>query len=281
MTTIQAVQKIVRAFPGHGDTVVSALDTGGSSDAGVAETYLDDAIRRVLAEKDFEENLLRAESWTPTAVLTFATSLTGVSYTNSTLTITKTGAFTNYTWRRKDRFHITGGTDVTADQWVEIASRTSNDAIVLATAPAGVNGNETDWTTDGIGYEYGIEFDDNTLDIKRAIETHDDIRLHGNLAFNRRRNDWDFGDATPVLVDRRIQLDFTDLPLNLQSLIVERAMVEYQRRRMGDAQRDAMLSAEKVGTEAAIEANKARTQPMQREAVPIVGSPFQPQQRQQ
>ncbi len=278
MTTIKAVEKIVRSLPGHGDVVVSALETGLATDAGVAESYLDDAIRRIQSDLQIEENLYRAESWTPASVIRFSgdVTLTGVSYTHSTFTITKTGAFATYTWRRKDRVYITGGTDVTPGYY-EVASKVSNDAIRLFAAPAGTNGNETDWTLGGIGYQYGIAFDSNTLGIARAIETHDQVMLHGLTAFNRRTNDYDFGSASPVLIDRRVQLGFDALPVHVQSLIVERAMVEYQRRRIGDAQRDAMLNAEKTEGRAAYEATRAPAEPAPRP--PIVGSPFTTQQQ--
>jgi hypothetical protein len=279
MTTIKAVEKIVRSLTGHGDIVVTSLDTGGSSDAGVAETYLDDAIRIIQSELQIEENLYRAESWIPEEVVRFTPSvLTGHAYTHSTRLITEAGAFANYTWRRKDRYHIVSGTGVTADQWVEVQEKVSNDAIRLAAVPAGASTNQTDWVTDGIGYEYGIEFDANTLGIKRAIETHDPIVLQGLYAFNRRTNDYDFGSATPVLVDRTVQLGFDALPVHIQTQIVARAMVEFQRRRQGDAAKDAMLNAEKVESRAAYEA--MRTPPSDPPRPPTVGSPFQaPQQR--
>lgn len=66
--------------------------------------------------------------------------LTGATWTNGTLTLTKTGAFTNYTFRVGDRIRITGGTGATAGYYI-VASRVSADAITLtATIGAGADG---------------------------------------------------------------------------------------------------------------------------------------------
>lgn len=279
ITAIKAVEQIVRSLPGDGDITVSALETGQATHAGVAETYLDQCIRAIQALNDYDFNLYRGESWTPAAVTRFTPAvLTGHAYTHATRLITEVGAFANYTWRRKDRYHIVSGTGVTADQWVEIQSKVSNDVIKLASVPAGASGNQTDWVTDAIGYQYGVEFDSNTLHIQRALETHDNLHLHGLYAFNRRTNDYDFGGATPILVDRRVQLGFDAMPVEVQDLIIKEASILYQRRRIGDASRDAMLGGEKVQTQAAIEAMNAPPQPGPRP--PIVGSPFRAPQQQ-
>lgn len=67
-------------------------------------------------------------------------TLTGATWTNGTLTLTKTAAFTNYTFRVGDRIRITGGTGATAGYYI-VASRVSADAITLtATIGAGADG---------------------------------------------------------------------------------------------------------------------------------------------
>lgn len=60
--------------------------------------------------------------------------VSGASWTNGTLTLTSAGAFTNYTYRAGDIFTIDSVTSGTAGDYA-IASKTSNDAIVLATSP--------------------------------------------------------------------------------------------------------------------------------------------------
>lgn len=66
------------------------------------------------------------------------TGFTAANWTAASRTLTKTGAFTSYTFRAGDMIYLTAGTGFTANAWYTIASRTSNDAIVLATTqPAG------------------------------------------------------------------------------------------------------------------------------------------------
>lgn len=62
-------------------------------------------------------------------------ALTGAAYTHATLTITKSGAFANYTWRVGDRLLVTGGTGATVGT-VAVASRVSANAITIAATPA-------------------------------------------------------------------------------------------------------------------------------------------------
>lgn len=59
------------------------------------------------------------------------TGFTGATYTAATRTITKTNAFTSYTFRPKDCIYITGGTGFTAG-WYLVQSKTDASNIVLA-----------------------------------------------------------------------------------------------------------------------------------------------------
>lgn len=59
---------------------------------------------------------------------------TAATWTAATRTLTKAGAFTDYTFYPKDAIYITGGTGFTANGWYLIESRTSANAIVLAEA---------------------------------------------------------------------------------------------------------------------------------------------------
>jgi hypothetical protein len=60
-------------------------------------------------------------------------SSTSFSWTESTKTLTKTGAFASYTWQPGDRIYIVSGTGATAGYYT-VASKTSNNAIVLTTS---------------------------------------------------------------------------------------------------------------------------------------------------
>lgn len=74
------------------------------------------------------------------ALLDLRGSLSGstATWTASTLTLTATGAFTNYTFVEGDEIEITDGTGATTGVYT-IASKTSADAIVLASALAAGN----------------------------------------------------------------------------------------------------------------------------------------------
>jgi hypothetical protein len=61
-------------------------------------------------------------------------AFTGASWSESTMTLTKTGAFASYEWEVGDKITITAGTSTTKGTYV-ISSRTSDDALVLATSP--------------------------------------------------------------------------------------------------------------------------------------------------
>jgi len=64
--------------------------------------------------------------------------LSSATFTNSTKTLTSTGAFSSYTFSAGDEIYISGGTGVTAGLY-EIASKTSSDAIVLVDDIGGTN----------------------------------------------------------------------------------------------------------------------------------------------
>lgn len=88
----------------------------------------------------------------PPAILGFTGPLdiTGATWTESTKTITKTAGFASYTFAKGDILNVTGGTGATAGRYT-IASRTSDDAIVLSASI----GSDADGKTDIAGQ---IEF---------------------------------------------------------------------------------------------------------------------------
>jgi hypothetical protein len=59
-----------------------------------------------------------------------STAITNATWTNGTLTMTKVGAFANYTWTSGDKISVTGGTGATVAVYT-IASKVSSDAITL------------------------------------------------------------------------------------------------------------------------------------------------------
>ena len=83
------------------------------------------------------------------------TGFTGATFTTATQTITKVGAFTSYTFRAGDMIYISGGTGFTAG-WYRIASRTSNDAIVIVGGPGADNADTAANVTDATYSETNV-----------------------------------------------------------------------------------------------------------------------------
>ena len=81
-------------------------------------------------------------------LLSLALTVTAGAWTYSTLTLTQTAKFAAYTYASGDMIYITGGTDVVVG-WYSIASKTSDNAIVLESAP--VASDQTDMTSTWIG----------------------------------------------------------------------------------------------------------------------------------
>jgi len=89
---------------------------------------------------------------------------TDAAWTTSTLTLTESGAFTDYTWVAGDEIEITAGSGT--EGFYEVASRTSANAIVLASSLSGSNQTDIDFTLQ----PYSIDLPDDVRDI---------IAIHG------------------------------------------------------------------------------------------------------
>jgi hypothetical protein len=83
---------------------------------------------------------------------------TSVSWTASTRTLTKTGAFADLPDTGTWWVNITGGTGATANYY-RIESKTSANAVVLATGTGLSGSNQTDYTFDGLGVVGTINVD--------------------------------------------------------------------------------------------------------------------------
>ena len=77
-----------------------------------------------------------------------AMTLSGATWNESAKTLTKTGAFSSYTFREGDQINVTAGTNVDR-KWYKIVSKTNN-ALTLDSSIVS-SGNPTDVSTDGIG----------------------------------------------------------------------------------------------------------------------------------
>lgn len=69
--------------------------------------------------------------------------LTGATWTEATLRITKTGAFTNYSWLSADTLEVTSGTGATTGTY-EVASRVDANTITLRTSIGAAANGQTD-----------------------------------------------------------------------------------------------------------------------------------------
>lgn len=94
------------------------------------------------------------------------TGFTAATWTAATKTLTKTGAFTNYTWRSGDMIYLSAGTGHTVG-WYTIASRSSNDAIVLASATGLSGADNADTAANVTSATYG---ETNICRIGREVE---------------------------------------------------------------------------------------------------------------
>lgn len=86
-------------------------------------------------------------------------SATAATWTSGTLTLSKTGAFTDYTFVEGDEVEITDGTGVTTG-FYEVASRTSANAIVLSSS-IGSTASDVAFTLQ----PYSVDLPDDTRDI--------------------------------------------------------------------------------------------------------------------
>jgi hypothetical protein len=81
--------------------------------------------------------------------------ITGGVFDHVAKTLTKVGAFTNYVWRLGDQLKMTGGTAITL-QWADIASRESDDVVVMEADLTTNASDPTNVATDAIGREYEV-----------------------------------------------------------------------------------------------------------------------------
>jgi hypothetical protein len=134
---------------------------GGRTDkTDVINTSLD------LALGEFTKSYGWKELQTTSDVLVASTTLTftdGV-WDESELTLTKTGAFTSYTFVAGDHVYVSGGTGLVAG-WYEIAARTSANVLTLLESP-GADASDVSATL--IGNPSYITLPTNTLHVVRA-----------------------------------------------------------------------------------------------------------------
>lgn len=236
LTKLQAVNIVLR---GIHEAQVSALDTGNESVTGWAEVYLDEADEAIQSEgwtcnTEYDIDVDGADTTKQAMVIAAGT------WTVATLTLTKTAAFASYTWAYGDELYVSGGTGVTAG-WYRIASKTSDNAIVMAESIA--TANAADITTTLIGWEDGIAVPSDILAMDTdGSDEYTPVEIRGGMLYDTDDDTFNFSGGLTV---RRVrQLAFTSLPLLLQRYIVARAAVEFQRRMVQGDQQDEYLLQE-------------------------------------
>lgn len=85
---------------------------------------------------------------------TLSANITAATFTNATLTLSKTGAFASYTWQSGDTVTIVSGTGVTPGSYA-IGSRTSDNAIVLEADIGGANPADVVFTLTSVPTTWG------------------------------------------------------------------------------------------------------------------------------
>jgi len=233
MTKLEAVNRILRATHEY---PFAALDTGGVSTAARAETMLDEHDKLVQGEgwhcnKEVDVTLETADT---TKV---ATAIAAGAWTAATKTLTKVAAFAGYSWASGDQISVTGGTGVTV-AWYEIASRTSDDAIILKEAISAADNADT--TTDIIGWEDALVVGSDVLRMDSySASASTDVVLRNGMLYDRDDNTFSFDDDMTVAVVR--QLDFTHLSEALQALVVADAAVSFQESEIAGEVKDRAL----------------------------------------
>lgn len=233
MTKLEACNRLLRAI--HEEDV-PALDTGGVSVMGRAEKYLDDTDKEIQSE-GWHCNSEYKVSMTGVDTTKQAMVIAAGTWTVATLTLTKTAAFTSYTWVKNDQIYVSGGTTVTPG-WFTIASKTDSNSIVLKTSIAVAN--QVDITTTLIGWDDGIAVPSDVLIINSTDGK--DVVVRGGMLYDRENDTFKF--TTAITVELVRQLSFVTLPLLLQEYIVAKAAISFQRRMTEGKEQDTFLLQE-------------------------------------
>ena len=125
--------------------------------------------------------------------------LSTATWTEGTLTLTQTNAFSAYAWTSGDRIYLTGGTGITPGTYT-ISSKTDSSNIVLASSPSSAN---IDLSSGDITSSHGwtITLQDSCISVKK--NTGEDFSI---------RSTDSFGDRAMVAIKDSIQR-FSDLPV--------------------------------------------------------------------
>jgi len=234
MNKLQAVQEIVDKI---GLNAASALDTGGSSDMGVAERWLDREEMAVQAE-GWHYNTRRRTEFSPT-LYTFDNA----SWTEASKTLQQTGKFANATSGQTLTILVGG---VPGDYVVD--SLVSNDAVILTESMNGGGGNIASGisgqakTNAIILPDYVLETDTNYTDEWR------DMAKRGRRLLDLDNNTTQFSESVTVEYIERVP--FACIPPQIQRYMLFRAALEFAAQRKSDQYPAIKRQMESVKTQA-------------------------------
>jgi len=236
-TKLEAVNMVMEAA---GFAPVSAVDTGGNSDAAEAERAIDRHDKIVQAQ-GWHENTEFDVEIAPADVTKVACVISGDgTWTAASKILGKTAAFASYTWASGDQIYVSGGTGVTAG-WYEIQSKTDDDNIVLKDSLG--DDDLTDVTTTLIGWDDAVTVQSDVIRVDSDADSYGtNVALRNGMLYDLDDNTYTFDATFHVTLIR--QLPFTTLTIELQDYIIASAAVQFQRRRVKDIRRDALLRSE-------------------------------------
>lgn len=218
MTTLEGVNEILAAA---GLAPVPALDTSGASWARTAE----DCLNRAAADlqSDGYPTTVRLDVEVSPVLFTFSNA----AWTDSTLTLTQAGAFTDASVGQT--IEITGGSGVTLGEYeVTGIDATNGDYIVLDSDINGASGDIGSGVT-GEATTNQIVVPDGCLDIDTTgADSWKDLVQLGDHLYDRDNNTDQF-DAS-VKCQYTLRYGFACLPYKLQQYIVAKATVAFYER---------------------------------------------------
>lgn len=140
-------------------------------------------------------------------------NLSAATFTTSTKTLNKTGAFASYTFTAGDLIYISGGTGVTAGLY-EIASKTDNDNIVLVediggTNPSDVTSSNGPFLTVGKGNTVTINGGDELRICADAVYTQGLLSLLGDGTATTGHLTWTGANSRGVVDQTKAALEGT------------------------------------------------------------------------
>ncbi len=226
MQRLEAVNRILR---GLGDPPVPALDTGGGSDAGEAETFLNESDKQIQTEGWAPNEQFNITVSLPDTALT-ATGGTGTFTYGSTITQATSGATMTFYYEASG---IVYGKKLNATAFNTantIASGAVNRAAptVVATITSAKHAVPSSW-----------------LMVRPSNYEPKKFYNVGGFLYDPENNTDTF--TANVSVDRVVQNDFTTLPEWLAEYIVANASIRFQRYKRRGVTDDQMLQQELQG----------------------------------